>query len=91
MIVRILTSYYSKYARHNKFAKKSKKRKSVDCGLSSEANNIGYCLIGTTGGGGPRYRMMYPTINHGGTNNNGNTKQRTTFRNDRDIVFALSI
>ena len=35
-------------------------------------------LIGrTTGGGGPRYRMMYPTINHGGTNNNGNTKQRT--------------
>ena len=36
-------------------------------------------LIGrTTGGGGPRYRMMYPTINHGGTNNNGNTKQRTT-------------
>ena len=29
-------------------------------------------------GGGPRYRMMYPTINHGWTNNNGNTKQRTT-------------
>ena len=38
-----------------------------------------------------RYRMMYPTINHGGTNNNGNTKQQTTFRNDRDIVFDLSI
>jgi hypothetical protein len=55
----------------NKFAKKSKKRKSSMNGVGDDDGD-------GDGGGSPRYRMMNPTINRGGMNNNGNTKQRIT-------------